>query len=137
MPEQAIKDKTAIVGIGWTEFSRDSGVSTMTLAAQAGLKAIDDAGLKPRDVDGVVTWYHGHPDTVHAWDFAQATGQQVAVPDPVTAHVLEAAHKIITPEGRRRVGFDPERPADPDAGVLERLIAFTGRPQHTNPSRTA
>jgi hypothetical protein len=30
------------------------------------------------------------------------------------------------------VGFDPERPAGPDADVLERLIAFTGRPQHTN-----
>lgn len=66
---------------------------------------------------------------VHAWDFAQATGQQIAVPDSVTAYVLEAAHKIITPEGRRQVGFDPELPADPDAGVLERLIAFTGRPQ--------
>jgi len=74
---------------------------------------------------------------VHAWDFAQATGQQVAAPDPVTAYVLEAAHKIITPEGRSRVGFDPERPADPDAGVLERLIAFTGRPQHTDRSRPA
>jgi len=74
---------------------------------------------------------------VHAWDFAQATGQQVAAPDPVTAYVLEAAHKIITPEGRSRVGFDPERPADPDAGILERLIAFTGRPQYTDRSRPA
>jgi hypothetical protein len=37
MPEQAIKDKTAIVGIGWTEFSRDSGVTPMTLAARASL----------------------------------------------------------------------------------------------------
>src|SRR5262249_18481619 len=72
---------------------------------------------------------------VHAWDFAQATGQHVAVPDPVTAYVLEAAHKIITPEGRRRVGFDPELPADPDAGILERLIAFTGRPQDTGRPR--
>lgn len=72
MPEQAIKDKTAIVGIGWTEFSRNSGVSTLTLAAQAGLKAIADAGLEPKDIDGVVTWYHGHPDTVHAWDMAKA-----------------------------------------------------------------
>jgi len=73
---------------------------------------------------------------VHAWDFAQATGQQVAAPDPVTAYVLEAAHKIITPEGRSRVGFDPERPADPDAGVLERLIAFTGRSQHADQPRS-
>ena len=46
MPEQAIKDKTAIVGIGWTAFSRNSGVTTLTLAAEASLKAIADAGLQ-------------------------------------------------------------------------------------------
>ena len=74
---------------------------------------------------------------VHGWDFAQATGQQVAVPDSVTAYVLDAASAIITPEGRRRVGFDPERPADPDAGVLERLIAFTGRPANAGQFRPA
>ena len=72
MPEQPIKDKTAIAGIGWTEFSKDSGVSTLTLATQAALKAIDDAGLKPRDVDGVATWYHGHPDTVSGQELANA-----------------------------------------------------------------
>jgi uncharacterized protein (TIGR03086 family) len=74
---------------------------------------------------------------VHGWDFAQATGQRVAVPDSVTAYVLDAASAIITPEGRRRVGFDPERPADPDAGVLERLIAFTGRPANAGQFRPA
>ena len=72
MPEQPIKDKTAIVGIGWTEFTRNSGVSTLTLAADAGLKAIADAGLKARDIDGVVTWYHKHPDTVSAQELANA-----------------------------------------------------------------
>jgi hypothetical protein len=51
--------------------------------------------------------------------------------------VLDAASAIITPEGRRRVGFDPERPADPDAGVLERLIAFTGRPANAGQFRPA
>ncbi|HLG74139.1 MAG TPA: hypothetical protein VK009_27275 [Chloroflexota bacterium] len=72
MPEQAIKDKTAIVGIGWTEFSRDSGVTPMTLAARASLAAIDDAGLRPRDVDGVVTWYHRRVDTVSAQELSNA-----------------------------------------------------------------
>jgi uncharacterized protein (TIGR03086 family) len=66
---------------------------------------------------------------VHGWDYAQATGQQVTVPDPVTAHVLDLAGTIITPEGRVRAGFDPALPAGPDAGVLDRLIAFTGRPR--------
>ena len=39
MPDQAIKDKTAIVGIGWTPFSRNSGVTTLTLAAEASRQA--------------------------------------------------------------------------------------------------
>ena len=52
MPEQSIKDKTAIVGIGWTEFSRKSGVTTISLAAEASLKAIADAGLQVQDIDG-------------------------------------------------------------------------------------
>lgn len=69
---QPIKDKTAIAGIGWTEFTRNSGVSTLTLAAQASLRAIDDAGLKPRDIDGVVTWYHAHPDTASSQELASA-----------------------------------------------------------------
>ena len=46
MPEQTIKDKTAIAGIGWTAFSRKSGVTTLSLAAEASLKAIADAGLR-------------------------------------------------------------------------------------------
>jgi uncharacterized protein (TIGR03086 family) len=64
---------------------------------------------------------------VHAWDFARATGQDVTVPEPVAAFVLDAARTIISPE--IRVGrFGQELPANPDAGALDRLIAFTGRP---------
>lgn len=63
---------------------------------------------------------------VHAWDFAQATGQQVTASDALTQHVLDAAHKIITPE--IRVGrFADAVQAGPDAGALGALIAFTGR----------
>ena len=45
-----------IAGIGATEFSKDSGRSTMQLAAEACRAAILDAGLTPADVDGVVTF---------------------------------------------------------------------------------
>ncbi len=38
-------NKTAIVGIGATEFSKDSGRSEMKLACEAVLAAINDAGL--------------------------------------------------------------------------------------------
>jgi acetyl-CoA acetyltransferase len=47
---------TAIVGIGATEFSKDSGRSELQLAAEATLAALTDAGLSPSDVDGLVTF---------------------------------------------------------------------------------
>jgi uncharacterized protein (TIGR03086 family) len=64
---------------------------------------------------------------VHAWDFAQATGQQITVSDELSAHVLGAAHTIITPAGRASAGFDDPVEPGPDARALDRLIAFTGR----------
>jgi acetyl-CoA acetyltransferase len=48
--------QTAIVGIGATEFSKDSGRSELQLAGEAVLAAIADAGLKPADVDGLTTF---------------------------------------------------------------------------------
>lgn len=44
----------SIVGIGATEFSKDSGRSTLTLATEASLAAIADAGMTPADIDGIV-----------------------------------------------------------------------------------
>ena len=49
-----LKDKCAIVGIGETEYSKDSGRSELSLVIDASMKAIDDAGLKPEDIDGMV-----------------------------------------------------------------------------------
>ena len=46
----------AIVGIGHTEFSKDSGRSTLQLALEAASAAIADAGLTPADIDGSVTF---------------------------------------------------------------------------------
>jgi acetyl-CoA acetyltransferase len=50
----ASRDKVAIVGIGATEFSRDSKRSTLALATEASRAAIADAGLSPDDIDGIV-----------------------------------------------------------------------------------
>ncbi|MBO0730050.1 MAG: hypothetical protein J2P57_12380 [Acidimicrobiaceae bacterium] len=51
-----IHNRAAIAGIGQTEFSKDSGRSELQLAAEAVRAAIDDAGLRPADVDGLVTF---------------------------------------------------------------------------------
>ena len=48
--------KAAIVGIGATEFSKDSARSEMSLASEAVAAAIADSGLAPSDIDGMVTY---------------------------------------------------------------------------------
>ncbi|MBF6332740.1 lipid-transfer protein [Nocardia transvalensis] len=52
----SISGRAAIVGIGATDFSKDSGRSELRLAAEAVTAALDDAGLKPADVDGLTTF---------------------------------------------------------------------------------
>jgi acetyl-CoA acetyltransferase len=47
---------TAIAGIGMTELTRASGRSVLSQAVEAGRLALDDCGLRPSDVDGVVSF---------------------------------------------------------------------------------
>src|SRR5271167_1349100 len=48
--------QAAIAGIGQTEFSKNSGRSELQLAAESIKMALDDAGLTPADVDGLITF---------------------------------------------------------------------------------
>ncbi|WP_335932572.1 lipid-transfer protein [Streptomyces sp. PTD5-9] len=63
--------RAAIAGIGATEFSKDSGRSELKLAVEAVRAALDDAGLTPADVDGMVTFTM---DTSPEITVAQAAG---------------------------------------------------------------
>lgn len=65
------RDRCAIVGIGATDFSRNSGRSDLTLATQAALAALEDAGLRPADIDGIVRC---DMDTVRPNDLAHSLG---------------------------------------------------------------
>jgi acetyl-CoA acetyltransferase len=51
-----MKDKTAIVGIGQTEFGKGFQESELTLACRAIKLALDDAGIKASEVDGLVSY---------------------------------------------------------------------------------
>ena len=64
---------------------------------------------------------------VHAWDFAMAADRHVGASEPVSDYVQGLASKIISPQ--IRVGGRFEDPVTPpaDAGILDRLIAYTGR----------
>jgi acetyl-CoA acetyltransferase len=62
------RDRCAIAGIGATEFSRRSGRSVLSLATEAALAALADAGLSASDVDGIVRCDSDtvrHNDLVH------------------------------------------------------------------------
>ena len=56
------RDKYCIVGVGETEYSRASGRTTRALGAEAIRNAMNDAGLTPDQVDGMLS-YHGGDST--------------------------------------------------------------------------
>ena len=53
------KIKGAIAGVGFTEYSPNSGRSVLSLALEACQGAMDDAGLAPQDVDGILEFNVG------------------------------------------------------------------------------
>jgi acetyl-CoA acetyltransferase len=67
-----IRDAAAIVGVGQTDYFKNSGVSTLTLALLAIRAALDDAGLTVHDVDGVAC--HRLEDSVEAPIVAECLG---------------------------------------------------------------
>ncbi len=52
----SIRDQAAIAGIGQTEFSKGLGRSEFDMAVEAIGAACADAGISPRDIDGVVRY---------------------------------------------------------------------------------
>jgi acetyl-CoA acetyltransferase len=68
----SLRNKAAIAGIGYTPFSKDSGVSTLTLGLRAVLAAIEDAGLPVDAVDGLAT--HRVGDSAVPSTLAQSLG---------------------------------------------------------------
>src|SRR5215470_6595584 len=54
-----LRDKYAIVGVGETTYTRGSGKTTRALGTWAVRNAILDAGMKPSDVDGMLSYQGG------------------------------------------------------------------------------
>ena len=66
-----LRDEAAIVGIGQTAYTKNSGVSELALAVECVSKAIDDAGLVPSQIDGFTSFTLDTNDEV---DIARAVG---------------------------------------------------------------
>lgn len=75
-PYDDVGGEVAIVGVGESEHTKASGRTTHQIALDAVARAIDDAGLRPEDVDGLMTCpfmgdqldaaaFHAHFGTSH------------------------------------------------------------------------
>jgi 17-hydroxy-3-oxo-4-pregnene-20-carboxyl-CoA lyase len=67
----SLKNEAAVAGIGLTEFSKNSGVSELSLAAQCINAACEDAGVSPGEIDGLVSYTLDSTDEI---EVARAVG---------------------------------------------------------------
>jgi acetyl-CoA acetyltransferase len=76
-----MSNRVAIVGVGYSDVGRDTGLSYKQLTAQAAKAAIDDAGMTNRDIDGIVLKAFGEPEP---W----GEPADSAMTDRIAAHML-------------------------------------------------
>jgi len=129
--ERNLCDQAAIVGIGQTEFSKNSGRSELQLAAEASYAAIKDAGLTPADIDGMATFTLDSSDElllmralgiqeVNYWSRAPfgGAGANTTVMQAVAAVASGAAkHVLIWRAFNERSGHRFGQPQDPGTTV--------------------
>jgi uncharacterized protein (TIGR03086 family) len=108
--------------------------SRVAFAAQQALEAWDRRGLEGTVKRGALDLPAVRAASilplellVHGWDFAVATGQELSVSGEVSRYVLDLAHEVISPQARQSGLFARAVEVGPDAGILDRLIAFCGR----------
>src|SRR3978361_1891967 len=72
----AKKQRVAIVGVGYSTVSRDSGLTLDELTAQSSVAAMADAGVTAKDIDGIAV--HSFP---HQYVGATHTAAMLGIPD--------------------------------------------------------
>ncbi len=73
-PNTALRDRCAIVGAGTSRLGKVPGVSAQGLLEEAITNALDDAGLKTHDVDGLLV---RGPDEIYT--FHQVVGERLGI----------------------------------------------------------
>lgn len=74
----SLKDKYAIVGVGYTPQGMVPGRTALSLYLEACTNAIKDAGLRKEDIDGLICYRYFEPAPGEAeatsWSLAQRLG---------------------------------------------------------------
>src|SRR5919109_850885 len=131
--------RTAVVGIGATEFSKQSGRSELRLACEAVSAALADCGLRPADVDGLVTFTMdtnpeidvarslGIPELTFFSRIHYGGGAACAVPQQAAlalasgvAEVVVAYRAFNERSGRRFGAGTQDRPVEPTTDAVGR-----------------
>ncbi len=74
---ESLKDKVAIVGVGYTPQGKIPGRSALSFHLEAAKNAIEDAGLTAKDVDGILTQPATGDPSVTPWGIAPQLGSRV------------------------------------------------------------
>jgi acetyl-CoA acetyltransferase len=87
-----VSKRVAIVGVGYSDVGRDTGLTYKQLTAQAAKAAIADAGMTNKDIDGIVLKAFGEPEP---W----GEPADSAMTDRAAAHMLgiTPAHYFAQP----------------------------------------
>ena len=72
-----LKNKYAIVGVGYTPQGRVPGRTSLSFHLEASSNAIDDAGLKHEDIDGLLSYR----------SFSPCPGEVDATPQVIAQHL--------------------------------------------------
>jgi uncharacterized protein (TIGR03086 family) len=106
-------------------------------ASQAALRAFKEDGAMNKtftmpwgDTPGSMTLMLAIADaTVHGWDLAQATGQEMAIDQDVAEAVYGATSGMMKPKGNfpRGDSFAPPVDVPDDAPARDRMLAYLGR----------
>lgn len=137
----SLRDKTAIVGIGWTEYSKNSGRSVLSLAVEACKKAVTDSGLAVKDVDGIITFAMGdsippqqvaaclglprlryHGDFFGGGPMSQQVVMTAAMAVATGAANYVLVYRALNGRSGRRLGGTGEKPST--AGEAQFFIPF-------------
>ena len=114
MTRHSYAGNTAIVGIGATEFSKNSGRSELQLAIEACTAACEDAGLPTSRVDGLVTYtMETNPENEIMRGLGIRFVNVTAASPYYNPHIIRPA--LYPPSD----GYHP--PEDPFVGVMRQL----------------